>query len=103
MSCAVVAEFVFQEGKVTEAVALFESPLGLETTRGHKGCNQVDLALDTENPNKIVITQFWDSKDDHLAYFQWRQESDESKALEQLGAIMAAEPKFTWANIKKTY
>ncbi|MEE2961994.1 MAG: antibiotic biosynthesis monooxygenase family protein [Myxococcota bacterium] len=103
MSCAVVAEFVFQEGKIAEGLALLESPAGLEATRDYKGCNQVDLALDTENPNKVVLTEFWDSKDDHLAYFQWRQEGDESGALEKLGAIMAAEPKFTWANIKKTY
>lgn len=29
MACAVLAEFVFQEGKVEEGVALLESPAGL--------------------------------------------------------------------------
>ena len=103
MACAVLAEFVFQEGKLEEGMALLEGPGGLEVTRNQKGCNQVDLAIDTDNPNKVVLTEFWDTKEDHLSYFQWRQEKDESKVLEHLGAIFAAEPRFTWADIKKTY
>ena len=103
MSCTVVAELVFQEGKIDEGLALLEAPNGLPVTKDYKGCNHLDLAVDSENPNKVVITSRWNSKDDHLAYFQWRQEGDESGALGKIGALMVAEPKLTWANIKTTY
>ena len=103
MACAVIAEFEIQEGKMDSAMKLMESENGLKVTRGYKGCNQVELAVDTDNPNKIILIEFWDSKEEHLAYDQWRQEGDPSGLEGEMGPMMAGEPKFTWAEIKKTY
>ena len=103
MACVVIAEFEVQEGKMDSVMKLMESENGLKVTRNYKGCNQVDLAVDTDNSNKIVLTEFWDSKEEHQTYFQWRQEGDPSGLLGELGPHMAEDPKFTWAEIKKTY
>ncbi len=72
MACVVIAEFEVQEGKMDSVMKLMESENGLKVTRNYKGCNQVDLAVDTENSNIMVLTEFWDSKEEHQTYFQWR-------------------------------
>ena len=72
-------------------------------TRGYKSGNRFEVVIERVNHKHIVLVKFWDSIEDNLVNFQWRQEGDESGALGKLGAIMAEEPKFTWANIKKTY
>ena len=62
-----------------------------------------EIEIDTDNSNKMVLTECWDSKEKHQTYFQWRQEGDPSGLLGELGPHMAGDPKFTWAEIKKTY
>ena len=58
MACVVIAEFEVQEGKMDSVMKLMESENGLKVTRNYKGCNQVDLAVDTDNSNKMVLLNF---------------------------------------------
>jgi quinol monooxygenase YgiN len=49
----------------------------LSDTRAFKGCQQMLVVQEQEKPERFVIIERWESKDDHLKYLAWRGERNE--------------------------
>ena len=55
-------------------IAFGKGENGLSVTRSWKGCQSIEMYESQENPNKIIIWQMWDSKEDHESDVQLRLE-----------------------------
>ena len=54
---------------------LLDSPEGNDFTVSQRGCReQPNRSVDHENPNHILLTELWSSKEDWDAYFEMQQE-----------------------------
>ena len=50
-------------------IAFGKGENGLSVTRGWKGCQSIEMFESREDPNKIIIWQSWDSKEDQKVMF----------------------------------
>jgi quinol monooxygenase YgiN len=53
----------------------------LPITRTYQGCRYVNTLVQTDDPNKIVLIQGWDSRAEQEAYINWRQETGDLQKL----------------------
>jgi len=71
----VIATFKFKPGLKDKFVDLLKDPEnGLSLTRKSPGFISIDCMVGDENPNVIVLSQVWQSKQDHLDYLAMRTE-----------------------------
>ncbi len=65
---------------------------GLSVTRAWKGCKSLDMFESRENPNKLIIWQEWESKEDQEGYIKHRHEDG---SFDFLGELVACPPEIT--------
>jgi quinol monooxygenase YgiN len=53
----------------------------LPITRTYQGCRYVNTLVQTDDPNKIVLIQGWDSRAEQEAYIKWRQETGDLQKM----------------------
>ena len=68
------------------------SDKGLSVTRTWKGCKSLDMYESRENPNKLIIWQEWESKEDQESYIKHRHEDG---SFDFLGELVACPPEIT--------
>ena len=73
-------------------VEFANSDKGLSVTRAWKGCKSLDMYESRENPNKLVIWQEWESKEDQEGYIKHRHEDG---SFDFLGELVACPPEIT--------
>ena len=70
-------------------IAFGKGENGLSVARSWKGCQSIEMYESQENPNKIIIWQMWDSKEDQESYVQHRHEDG---TFDLLGQLVACPP-----------
>ena len=60
---------------------LLDSPEGNDFTVSQRGCEQLNRSIDHENPNHILLTELWSSKEDWDAYFEMQQEARDNNGF----------------------
>ena len=71
----VIATFKFKPGLKDNFVDLLKDPEnGLSLTRQSPGFISIDCMVGDEDPNIIILSQVWQSKQDHLDYLAMRTE-----------------------------
>lgn len=61
------------------------------------GCQDVELLLSTENPQKIILSEIWDTKEKHDAFAEKMQEQG---SLDQLASFLNGQPESEFYLIK---
>ena len=61
----------------------------LPDTRAYKGCQNIVVTSNDDDPLNIVLLEKWDTRADHESYVAWRAERGD---LEKLGALLVAAP-----------
>ncbi|SHJ56603.1 MULTISPECIES: putative quinol monooxygenase [Cycloclasticus] len=61
----------------------------LPDTRAFKGCQEIVVTSNDDDPLNIVVLEKWDSREDHKSYMAWRSERGD---LEKLGTLLTAPP-----------
>ena len=57
MTCRVIADFTFKEGWCEKIRAMLEDGKnGLNLTANFEGCIDIDMAINLDNPNRMILT-----------------------------------------------
>ena len=92
-SYRVSAVFTLKDAESKDKFVDFaNSDKGLSVTRAWKGCKSLDMYESRENPNKLVIWQEWESKEDQESYIKHRHEDG---SFDFLGELVACPPEIT--------
>jgi len=65
----------------------------LPDTRAYKGCQNIIVTANQDNPLKLILIEKWDSRADQESYFAWRGERGD---LAKLGELLASPPTTTY-------
>lgn len=57
---------------------------GLPETRSFPGCRSVDVYKNGDDPNKIILIEEWDSREDYGKYIAWRNRDGMIDAMADL-------------------
>jgi quinol monooxygenase YgiN len=87
MSVVVVLEIQVKPEVLDEMKAFLKK--NLPDTRAYDGCQGVDIYGNLDDTGDLVLYERWDSRQHYETYFAWRTET---RALNQLGAMVAAPP-----------
>ena len=94
MTVTVILDCACKDGKAKDLVAVGESDNGFAAvTSTHKGFQSIYCSIDRADPNRLLIIEQWDSKEDYDAYLKWRLDNGLGEAL---APILAEEIKFTF-------
>ena len=87
MSQGVKITFVLNlKPEVTEQMCAGFSEM-LKDTRKFPGCRSVNIYRNDEDPNKIILLEEWDSRQDYEKYLAWRNEDG---ALDKMGEVLTS-------------
>lgn len=81
------------DGKAKDLVAVGKSDDGFSVTSTHKGFQSIYCPIDQADPNRVLIIEQWDSKEDYDTYLGWRMDNGFG---ELMAPILAEEIKFTF-------
>lgn len=87
MSVAVFVELTVKPELVDEMKAALKQIL--PETRKFKGCRAIDVWGNQDQSNNIILSEIWETKEDHQKYVAWRTETG---AMAELGARLAEPP-----------
>ena len=74
-----------KEGNLNQVMQLVDEPYGNAYTASQKGCERLERSISHDNPNHILLTELWSSKEDWDAYLELQQTvRDENGWMERL-------------------
>ena len=93
-----------KEGNCDQVLKLLDSPEGNDFTASQRGCEQLNRSIDHENPNYILLTELWSSKEDWDAYFEMQQEVRDNNGFnKQLLPLLEEDGiKITFSEVNKS-
>ena len=62
-----------KDGYLDQVIELADEPHGNAFTALQKGCERLERSISHENPNHILLTELWSSKEDWDVYFASQQ------------------------------
>ena len=62
-----------KDGHLDQVIELADEPHGNAFTALQKGCERLERSISHENPNHILLTELWSSKEDWDVYFASQQ------------------------------
>lgn len=65
-------------------------PKMLPDTRAFKGCRSVNFFRNHADPNKIILIEEWDAKEDYEAYLAWRASENPDRNISDLFSTPSA-------------
>ena len=74
MAILVWITLTVKDGNSNQVLELLDSPEGNDFTASQQGCERLERSVDHDNPNQILLTELWSSKEDWDAYFEMQQE-----------------------------
>ena len=74
MAILVWITLTVKDGNCHQVLELLDSPEGNDFTASQQGCERLERSVDHDNPNQILLTELWSSKEDWDAYFEMQQE-----------------------------
>lgn len=93
MAIHVSVELNLQPGKADEFVSMAKS--SFKDTRDKKGFIEIVAAQATDDPNKIIFWETWETLEDYNAYFNWRVETG---FMDAIGPFLTKPPVKTLLN-----
>ena len=100
MACRVIADFTLKEGEIGKIIQFGEGAKGFQVTKDFKGCLGIDMSIDMDNPNRMILTETWENRDDHTLYMKFRESEGPDGFLAQLISVLDGDPRFVWAEVK---
>ena len=74
-----------KDGNLNQVMKVLDEPYGNAFTASQKGCKRLERSISHENPNHILLTELWSSKEDWDVYFASQQKlRDENGWMERL-------------------
>ena len=84
-SHTVSAVFTFKDSGCKDTFINFcNGKNGLSVTRGWEGCQSIECYEREDNPNSIIISQKWASKENHESYVKFRHDEGDFAFLSGL-------------------
>ena len=74
MAILVWITLTVKDGNSNQVLELLDSPEGNDFTASQEGCERLERSVDHDNPNQILLTELWNSKENWDAYFEMQQE-----------------------------
>jgi quinol monooxygenase YgiN len=102
-TCRVIADFTFKEGEISKQIEVVNGPDGLQVTAKRKGFIGIDLSIDMDNPNRMILTETWETREDHGEYMKFRESEGQDGLLAHLISSLAEEPKFSWSEVQGSW
>ncbi|MFT7521705.1 MAG: quinol monooxygenase YgiN [Kiritimatiellia bacterium] len=87
----VILEFAVIPEKRAEFIGMLNSVL--HETLAYEGCQGVKVYSPEEDGSRLLLLEEWATKEDQVAYFNWRVETG---LLEAITPFLAGEPSVTW-------
>lgn len=87
MSILALVEVQFQPEKIEDGKAFILRLM--PDTRSYDGCQGVDVFVNQDTPGNLVAVEYWESREHHEKYAQWRTETG---VMEGLGSMLAGPP-----------
>ena len=73
MACRVIAYFTLNEGEIGKIIEFGEGANGFQVSKNFKWCLGIDMSIDMDNPNRMILTETWEDRDDHTQYMKFRE------------------------------
>ena len=70
-----------KDGHLDQVIELADEPHGNAFTALQKGCERLERSISHENPNYILLTELWSSKEDWDVYFASQQKFRDENGL----------------------
>jgi len=106
MAILVWITLTVKDGNCHQVLELLDSPEGNDFTASQQGCERLERSIDQDNPNQILLTELWSSKEDWDAYFEMQQEVRDkngfNRQLTELIEENGIEIKFSEVNKSKS-
>jgi len=102
-TCRVIIELTFKEGEISKQIELVNGPDGLQVTAKRKGFIGADLSIDMDNPNRMILTETWETREDNGEYLKFRESEGQDGLLAQIMSSLAEEPKFSWSEVQGSW
>ena len=100
MTCRVIADFTFKKGWCEKIRAMLEDEKsGLNLTANFEGCIDIDMAIDMDNPNRMILTETWEEREHHSKYMEFRQSEGPEGVVAQILDNLSQEPAFSWSEV----
>ena len=58
-----------KDGNLNQVMKILDEPYGNTFTASQKGCERLERSISNENPNHILLTELWSSKEEWDVYF----------------------------------
>ena len=101
MTCRVIVELNFNDNMREKALEKLREHC-FPATKDSEGFINIDFASDKDNPNRMFITETWETKEDHLKYLNWRMEEDPTKMFPSVLDMGSEGPKMSWSEVVYT-
>ena len=70
-----------KDGNLNQVTRVLDEPYGNAFTASQKGCERLERSISHENPNYILLTELWSSKEDWDVYFASQQKLRDENGL----------------------
>ena len=103
MAVRVIADFTMKEGWCEKIRNMLEDEEnGLNLTIKQEGCIGIDMAIDMDDPNRIILTETWRTREHHGKYMEFRGSEGPEGVVAQIVGNVSKEPAFSWSEVVYT-
>ena len=103
MTCRVIADLTFKGGEISKVIERGNGPEGFQVTAKRKGFIGIDYSIDMDNPNRLILTETWETREDHAEYMKFRESEGPDGWVAQIMSALADEPKFSWSEVQGSW
>ena len=61
------------------------------------------ICIDLDNPNRLILTETWESRDDHAQYIKFIEDEGPDGILAYIVSVLDGDKKISWATVKGTW
>ena len=103
MTFRVIADLTFKEGEISKVIERGNGPEGFQVTAKRKGFIGIDYSIDMDNPNCLILTETWETREDHAEYMKFRESEGPDGWVAQIMSTLADEPKCSWSEVQGSW
>ena len=103
MTCRVIVDLTFKEGEISKVIERGNAPEGFQVTAKRKCFIGIDYSIDMDNPNRLILTETWKTREDHAEYMKFRESEGPDGWVAQIMSGLDADPEFVWAEVKGSW
>ena len=94
MTVKVLVEFNCADGNADKFLEICQKIF--PGTREFDGCSHIDISASQEDPNRLIMTENWASKEHHLKYLEYRTNDGN---LGKLVELLASPPEIGYFDL----